>query len=111
MTGVLTPCGSSMATPYSYSGPVRRETLWLGTSMASGDGPLRDPYGASAAGRPLEPACRDQGKVIFAGSTLRLDSEFWLMVREDVKSVPHVRAFTDFLWEHVQGMRAQLAGG
>jgi hypothetical protein len=40
MTGVLTPCGSSMATPYSYSGPVRRETLWLGTSMASGDGLL-----------------------------------------------------------------------
>jgi hypothetical protein len=32
---------------------------------------LRDPYGASAAGRPLEPACRDQGKVIFAGSTFR----------------------------------------
>ena len=40
-----------------------------------------------------------------------LDSEFWLIVREDVKSVPHVRAFADFFWEHVQGLRAQLAGG
>ena len=39
-----------------------------------------------------------------------LDAEFWLIVREDVKSVPHVRAFADFLWEHVQGLRAQLAG-
>ena len=86
--------------------PLAKDIYGLGGRPA-----LRDPYGASAAGRPLEPACRDQGKVIFAGSTLRLDSEFWLMVREDVKSVPHVRAFTDFLWEHVQGMRAQLAGG
>ena len=31
-----------------------------------------------------------------------LDSEFWLIVREDVKSVPHVRAFADFLWEHLR---------
>jgi DNA-binding transcriptional LysR family regulator len=40
-----------------------------------------------------------------------LDAEFWLIVREDVKSVPHVRAFADFLWQHVQGLRMQLAGG
>jgi DNA-binding transcriptional LysR family regulator len=26
-----------------------------------------------------------------------LDAEFWLIVRQDVKSVPHVRAFADFL--------------
>jgi hypothetical protein len=41
-------CGSSMATPYSYSGPVRRETLWLGTSMASGNGQLCETPAAQA---------------------------------------------------------------
>lgn len=40
-----------------------------------------------------------------------LDAEFWLIVREDVKSVPHVRAFVDFFWVHFQGLRSQLAGG
>lgn len=38
---------------------------------------------------------------------VELDSEFWLIVREDVKSVPHVRAFADFLWEHVQRLCAR----
>jgi DNA-binding transcriptional LysR family regulator len=39
-----------------------------------------------------------------------LDAQFWLIVREDLKSVPHVRAFAEFLWEHAQGLRAQLVG-
>ncbi|MGD9922254.1 MAG: LysR family transcriptional regulator [Pseudorhodoplanes sp.] len=39
-----------------------------------------------------------------------LDSEMWLIVREDVRSAPHVRAFADFLAARIQAMRAQLAG-
>lgn len=39
-----------------------------------------------------------------------LDAEVWLVVREDIKSAPHVRAFTDFLAAHMQGLREKLAG-
>ncbi len=39
-----------------------------------------------------------------------VDSEMWMIVREEVKSVPHVRAFADFLAAHIQHMRGQLAG-
>jgi DNA-binding transcriptional LysR family regulator len=39
-----------------------------------------------------------------------IESEMWLIVREDVKSAPHVRAFADFLATRISGMRAQLAG-
>ena len=46
--------------------PLARDIYGLGGRPA-----LRDPCGASAAGRPLEPACWDQGTVIFAGTTFR----------------------------------------
>jgi DNA-binding transcriptional LysR family regulator len=39
-----------------------------------------------------------------------LDAEVWLIVREDIKSAPHVRAFTDFLAAQMQGLRASFAG-
>jgi DNA-binding transcriptional LysR family regulator len=39
-----------------------------------------------------------------------LDAEVWLIVREDIKSAPHVRAFTDFLAVHMQELRARFAG-
>jgi DNA-binding transcriptional LysR family regulator len=39
-----------------------------------------------------------------------LDSEMWMIVREDVKSAPHVRAFADFLAAQIQRMRGPLAG-
>jgi DNA-binding transcriptional LysR family regulator len=39
-----------------------------------------------------------------------VDSEMWMIVREEVKSVPHVRAFADFLAAQIQHMRGQLAG-
>ena len=39
-----------------------------------------------------------------------VDSEMWMIVREDVKSAPHVRAFADFFGAQIQKMRAQLAG-
>jgi DNA-binding transcriptional LysR family regulator len=39
-----------------------------------------------------------------------LDNEQWLVVREDVRSAPHVRAFVDALAEYIQGRRAMLAG-
>jgi DNA-binding transcriptional LysR family regulator len=39
-----------------------------------------------------------------------LDSEVWLIVREELRHVPHVRAFVDFLAAHVHGMQRQLAG-
>lgn len=39
-----------------------------------------------------------------------LVSEIWLIVREDLKAVPHVRAFADFLVAHVHSIRAELAG-
>jgi DNA-binding transcriptional LysR family regulator len=39
-----------------------------------------------------------------------LDAEVWLIVREDVKSAPHVRAFTEFLAVHMQELRARFAG-
>jgi DNA-binding transcriptional LysR family regulator len=37
-------------------------------------------------------------------------SEMWMIVREDVKSAPHVRAFADFLATEIQVLRARLAG-
>jgi DNA-binding transcriptional LysR family regulator len=39
-----------------------------------------------------------------------LDSEVWLIVREELKHTPHVRAFVDFLAAHLHGMQRQLAG-
>lgn len=39
-----------------------------------------------------------------------VDSEMWMIVREDVKSSPHVRAFADFLAAQIQKMRGPLAG-
>lgn len=39
-----------------------------------------------------------------------LDNELWLIVREDIKSAPHVRAFSDCLAAHMHGLRALLAG-
>jgi DNA-binding transcriptional LysR family regulator len=39
-----------------------------------------------------------------------LDYELWLIVREDVRSAPHVRTFAEFLATHVHGMRAKLTG-
>jgi DNA-binding transcriptional LysR family regulator len=39
-----------------------------------------------------------------------IDSEMWMIVREDAKSAAHVRAFADFLAARVQKMRAPLAG-
>jgi DNA-binding transcriptional LysR family regulator len=39
-----------------------------------------------------------------------IDSEMWLIVREDVKSTPHVRRFADFLAARILKMRARLAG-
>ena len=39
-----------------------------------------------------------------------LDAEMWLIVRQASKRVPHVRAVVDLLVEHVEAMRADLAG-
>lgn len=39
-----------------------------------------------------------------------VESEMWLIVREDVKSAPHVRAFADFLAAEIQKRRGMLAG-
>jgi DNA-binding transcriptional LysR family regulator len=40
-----------------------------------------------------------------------LESELWLVVREDLKSTPHIRAFADYLAAYLHSIRAQLAGG
>jgi DNA-binding transcriptional LysR family regulator len=39
-----------------------------------------------------------------------VESEMWLIVREDVKSAPQVRAFADFIAERIQTMRSTLSG-
>jgi DNA-binding transcriptional LysR family regulator len=39
-----------------------------------------------------------------------LDNEQWLVVREEVKSAPCLRAFVDPLAEYIRGHRAMLAG-
>jgi DNA-binding transcriptional LysR family regulator len=39
-----------------------------------------------------------------------VESEMWLIVREDVKSAPPVRAFADFIAERIQTMRSTLSG-
>lgn len=39
-----------------------------------------------------------------------LDSEMWLIVREEVRSARHVRAFADFLAARIQTMHGKLAG-
>jgi len=39
-----------------------------------------------------------------------LDAEMWLIVREDLRSAPHVRAFADFLVDYVHSIRDTFAG-
>ena len=39
-----------------------------------------------------------------------LASEMWLIVREDLKSAPHIRAFADYLAAYLHSIRGQLAG-
>ncbi len=39
-----------------------------------------------------------------------LNSEMWLLLREDLKTVPHIRAFVDFVTSYMHSIRAQLAG-
>ena len=39
-----------------------------------------------------------------------LESELWLVVREDLKSTPHIRAFADYVAAYLHSIRAQLAG-
>ncbi len=39
-----------------------------------------------------------------------VESEMWLIVREEVKSAPHIRAFSDVLAVEIQKMRGRLAG-
>ena len=39
-----------------------------------------------------------------------LESEMWLIIREDLKSAPHIRAFADYLAVYLHSIRAQLAG-
>jgi DNA-binding transcriptional LysR family regulator len=39
-----------------------------------------------------------------------LDSETWLILREDLRHTPHVRAFTDFVAAYVQSRRPRFVG-
>jgi hypothetical protein len=39
-----------------------------------------------------------------------VNAEVWLIVREDIRQAPHVRAFVDSLAAHMHGLRAQHAG-
>jgi DNA-binding transcriptional LysR family regulator len=39
-----------------------------------------------------------------------IDGELWLIIREEVKSAPHVRAFADALAAHVHKMRSRIMG-
>jgi DNA-binding transcriptional LysR family regulator len=39
-----------------------------------------------------------------------LNAELWLIVREDLKSAPHVRAFADYLASYLRSIGARLAG-
>jgi DNA-binding transcriptional LysR family regulator len=41
---------------------------------------------------------------------VEVGGDLWLIVREEIKSVPHVRAVADSLAAHIHGMRARLAG-
>jgi hypothetical protein len=34
----------------------------------------------------------------------------WLIVREDLRSVPHIRAFADFLAAYLLSIRVRMAG-
>jgi DNA-binding transcriptional LysR family regulator len=39
-----------------------------------------------------------------------MTSQVWMIVREDLKAAPHVRAFTDFLAKHIRDESARLSG-
>jgi len=39
-----------------------------------------------------------------------MTSQIWMIIREDLKAAPHVRAFTDFLAEHMRDERDRLSG-
>lgn len=38
------------------------------------------------------------------------DAEMWLIVRDEIKKAPHVRAFVDSLSAHILSLRAPLSG-
>lgn len=44
------------------------------------------------------------------GPVPELDSETWLVVREDAKATPHIRAFADTVFEYVASQRERLSG-
>jgi DNA-binding transcriptional LysR family regulator len=52
----------------------------------------------------------DSGLVRCMPPIRELDSEMWMIVREDVRSAPHIRAFADFLAAEIQKKRGMLAG-
>ncbi|MFZ5691801.1 MAG: LysR family transcriptional regulator [Pseudomonadota bacterium] len=52
----------------------------------------------------------DAGLVRCLPPVKAVESEMWLIVREDAKSEPHVRAFADFLATEIQKKRGMLAG-
>lgn len=39
-----------------------------------------------------------------------LDADLWLILRENLRAAPHIRAFADFLANHLQSIRTTLAG-
>jgi DNA-binding transcriptional LysR family regulator len=41
---------------------------------------------------------------------VELNSETWLILREDLRHTPHVRTFTDFVAAHIQSLRPRFAG-
>jgi DNA-binding transcriptional LysR family regulator len=43
-------------------------------------------------------------------SVPELNAEVWLVIREDVKQAPHVRAFVDCLAAHMEALRPRLLG-
>ena len=67
--------------------------------------------GAGLGALPVIIGDNDAGLVRVLGPLAELTTHFYLLIHEDMKKTPRVRAFFDFLIEEIQEVRAAVSGG
>ncbi len=67
--------------------------------------------GAGLGALPVIVGDNDAGLVRVLGPLAELTTHFYLLIHEDMKKTPRVRAFFDFLIEEIQEVRTAVSGG
>ena len=105
-----------MEGPMAHTGPYR----WLEASAPDADirfysnsltglvANLR--AGIGIAMLPCFLGDEEEGLLRCFAPPAELDADLWLILRENLRATPHIRAFADFLASHLQSIRKQLAG-